>query len=437
MQTVEQLCVAIESHQLMASKDLVALRARWFRPGRAEVADTARFTHWLVANNYLSAFVVNLLVTGKTELLRLNQYQVRDHLKSGPYAGAYLATDPLQRVVAIEVLAATHAADPGMLSAFQAAAAKAMTVHSPQVARTLDVGQDRGWHYLVKEYHEGETLASILQRRGQLAYLPATRIFALALAGLQAIHEAGVPAGELSTECLLLSSAGKAAAGQRTVKILHSGVVRRLFDASALTADNTGIPDEIRLAEPSSFVIQPTNDEPRPADDIFRLGCAFYLTLTGRLAFPDVDLPNPKHAAPLVQEIVSEVPEMLASTVDQMIAIDPKERYQKAANVAKALRVFLSTEEEARQAKVEDNVAAPTSPTAQKAEEPPPEEDDSNDDDARPVKHRPDEGEHGAAVKLAELWDEVRPSNRDLVFLGSGAVAVILAVLFLKILTGW
>src|SRR5207237_9577595 len=166
--------------------------------------------------------------------LVLNQYRLIDQLFSGPMAGAYIAIDPLDRRVAVEVLAASSVADKAVLAGFQQAAAKAMTVQHPNVGRILDTGEAHGLYYLVKEYYEGQTIKDILEKRGKLPYQQATRIMALALAGLDALHAQGVPAGDLTADCLLLAPAGKDAPNQRTVKILHAGVKRTLIDETAI-----------------------------------------------------------------------------------------------------------------------------------------------------------------------------------------------------------
>src|SRR5947209_4652412 len=129
--TVEELCEAVERFQLMPSKDLAAMRARWFRPTRQGAADVDKFCRWVVLNGYLSEFVVGVLMSGKGAELELNQYRLRDRLTTGPMAGAYLGTDPLSRPVAIEILAAANARDPAVAVAFQEAARQAMRVDHP------------------------------------------------------------------------------------------------------------------------------------------------------------------------------------------------------------------------------------------------------------------------------------------------------------------
>src|SRR5262245_5674217 len=201
--TVEEIIAAIERYQYMSSKDLATMRARWLRPDRKQADDPETFRRWLVANRYLTDFVTKVLSGRKSDQLVLNQYRLQDQLVSGPMAGAYLALDSLDRPVAIEVLASTSAADKAVLACFQQAALKAMDVQHPNVGRIVDCGEAYGLHYLVKEYYDGQTLEDVLQRRKKLPPEQAARLMALALAGLEALHEKGVPAGDLTADCLL------------------------------------------------------------------------------------------------------------------------------------------------------------------------------------------------------------------------------------------
>src|SRR6266446_5112941 len=98
--SVEEICATIERYQLMSSKDLAAMRARWFRPDRKEVADAEQFRRWLVLNKYVTEFVAKVVSGRHPDQVVLNQYRLIDQLFSGPMAGAYVAIDPLDRRVA-------------------------------------------------------------------------------------------------------------------------------------------------------------------------------------------------------------------------------------------------------------------------------------------------------------------------------------------------
>jgi serine/threonine protein kinase len=439
--SVEEICQLIEQYKLMSSKDYAVMRGRWFRPDLKEAADAEEFRKWLVLNRYLTDFVAKVLSGRKSAQLVLNQYRLQDQMISGPMAGAYLALDTLDRPVAIEVLSSTSAADRAVLMGFQQAAHKAMAVEHPNVGRIVDVGEAHGLHYLVKEHYEGQTLDDILQRRGKLPYLQAARLMALALAGLDALHARGVPAGDLTADCLLLAPAGKGAATQRTVKILHAGVRRRLFDETAIGRSISivqGIPDELELAASCTFQVSEAGAA-NPAEDIFRLGCIFYRCVTGQAPFAERDLPRPSRPARSVAELAPDVPEMLCQIIEQMIDPDPAKRPQKAAHVAKALRVFLAAEEQAQEIKAEENIAAPTTKAAPAAHEPEVEEDEEGEEEPaprRPRRTREAASQEGAVGKAVALWQEIKPDLRDLLFLAGGILGTLIVLLLAELLTG-
>lgn len=417
--SIEQICEEIAQRRLLSSTDLAQLRTRWFQPKRADAHDVEQFGRWLSVNGYLTAFAFRMLRDGKADLLHLNQYQLTDHLTGGPFAGAYLALDPLQRSVVLEVLAADRAANPEAVKTFHVAAEKARSVRHANVNLTLDFGEAKGRHYLVRAFDEGETLADVLARRGRLPPIAAARLFALALLGLQDLHDKQVPAGPLTTECLLLTVAGKTATGKmRTVKILNTGVPRSLFDPAALDVSAAALPkDSIDVA---------TLSEPR--EDLFRLGGSFYRSLTGQLPFLAESAAAGAHRATPIHQAAPDVPELLAQFVESMIDASPAHRPASAAQAAKGLRVFLASEEEARHSPPEEQLV----PHPHAAAAPQPEEIEPASEPAE------EQRAAGGALtpQLQSLWMELRPGQRDWVFFSIGAAGVILLVLLLNLLTG-
>jgi serine/threonine protein kinase len=447
--SVEEIIASIERYQLMSSKDLAAMRARWFRPDRKDAADPEQFRKWLVLNHYLTEFVAKVLSGRKSDQLVLNQYRLTDQMISGPMAGAYLAIDPLDRRVAIEVLSSSSAAEKSVLAGFQQAAFKATKVQHPNVGRILDTGEAHGLYYLVKEYYEGQTLEDILERRGKLPYQQAARLMALALAGVDALHSQDVPAGDLAADCLLLAPASKDSPSQRTVKILHAGVKRRLFDETAIGRSISmaqGIPDELELAKSCTFEVAATG-APNPADDIFRLGCLFYRCLAGQAPYVERALPSPSSPAKPVRQAAPDVPEMLGEIIDEMIDPVPAKRPQKAAHVAKSVRVFLAADEHAREAKAEEHIALPKERIGARAAEEEDIQEELDDEDVdeteeeeaaprRAPRKRAGAEHEGVSGKLVELWEEIQPQLRDLLFLAGGALGMLLLIFVVELLSG-
>jgi serine/threonine protein kinase len=446
--SVEDICQLIQKYQLMSSNDYEKMRSRWFRPNRKEVADPEQFRKWLALNRYATEFVAKVVSGRKSDQLVLNQYRLHDHLISGPMAGAYLATDSLDRPVAIEVLSSSCAEDKSILTGFEQAALKAMEVHHPNVGRIVDVGEAHGLHYLVKEYYEGQTLQDILERRSKLPYLQAARLMALALAGVDALHAKGVPAGDLTADCLLLAPASKESPSHRTIKVLHAGVRRRLFDKAAIDRSISlvqGIPDELQLATSCTFLVS-EGAAVSPADDIFRLGCLLYQCVTGQAPFADRDLPKPARPAKPVRQIAVEVPEMLCDIIEQMIDPDPSKRPKKAGHVSKSLRVFLAAEEKDHETKAEENIVAPKRRSEHKVEVEYQEDEEADEEEVdavdeeeerprRRVTKSPAQAE-GLWGKAVALWEEVHPEVRDLLFLAGGALGMLLLIFLGELLTG-
>jgi twitching motility protein PilT len=347
--SAEDLLKQIEELQLISAKELEAVQSRWFRAGRKEVQDAARFCDWLRVNGYLTDFVLSALTRGKARLLTLNQYRLTDLLRTGAQAGDYRATDPLDRSLRLQIVSPALAAHADRAATFQQAVQRAMQVQHPGVARVHDLGHTDHVTYVVSDYVEGESLADVLEKRGKLPADLAARIFAIVFEALQALHQHGVTAGELGADCLLFASADKSAGGARTVRVLNAGLPRRFFDSSALglLAGDEAPPRR----EPGDNFQQPNA---LPETDIQHLGEILYRCVTGQ---------EPSHASrsgrATVRQAAPEVPAMLADLIDRLIDLVPANRPKSAAAVAKALRVFLRTEEEEKQARVEEKLVLP------------------------------------------------------------------------------
>jgi twitching motility protein PilT len=362
--SAEQLFTQIEKLHLISPKDIEAVQSRWFRPGRKEVQDADRFCDWLRVNDYVTDFVLSALTRGKADKLILNQYRLTDVVRTSERTSDFLATDPLDRSLRLQVVSPAVARDPDRAERLQQAVQKAMQVQHPAVARVLDIGQADDIGYVVSEHVEGESLEEVLQKRGKLSYDLAARIFAIVFDALHALHQQGVHAGELSADCLVFAAADKTGGGARTVRIVNAGLPRHYFDASALGLIDG---DEGSRRKPV-YDDHDQAEDSAPEEDILRLGEVLYRCITGQEPYKSARLGR---AAAAVRQAAPEVPHMLADLVDRLIDPVPANRPRSAAAVAKSLRVFLRTEEEEKQARVEEKLVVPV-PSAPAASSAPP-----------------------------------------------------------------
>lgn len=85
----------------------------------------------------------------------------------------------------------------------------AREVMSPNVCRIFDLVDEEGQEFVSMEYVDGETLLGVLRGRGPLELQEATRMASQFLAGLEAIHQAGLVHRDVKPENIMLTRTGR------------------------------------------------------------------------------------------------------------------------------------------------------------------------------------------------------------------------------------
>jgi serine/threonine protein kinase len=352
--SVETLCNLLGRSRLVAAEEVPALRERWFREAGEAAADVAKFRKWLVASQYLTDYQAGLLLRGHADRFFLNEYKLLDRIGVGRMAGVYKAVHRLGPIVAIKVLPPSKAKDANTFARFQREGRLALRLKHSNVVRTYQIAEDKGLHYLVMEYLEGETLEEVLKRRGKLPAPEAVRLIHQALLGLECLHEEGMVHRDLNPgNLMLVAGAGNGQARdtlKATVKILDIGLGRALFDeAGADGADVNLTADGAILGTPDYMAPEQARDS-HAADirsDIYSLGCTLFHALAGQPPFPESNMVRKmvRHAtepAPPLKKFNPAAPDGLQQIVNRMMAKDPAQRYPTPERTAQALQVFLA-----------------------------------------------------------------------------------------------
>jgi Leucine-rich repeat (LRR) protein len=271
---------------------------------------------------------------GPDELGRLGPYRVLKALGVGGMGIVLLAEDPsLQRLVALKVMLPELAASRSARGRFLREARAVAALKHERIVTIHQVGEDRGLPFLAMEWLEGETLESLLQRRGSLPPAEAARIGREVAEGLAVAHGQGIVHRDVKPANVWL----EAPSGR--VKLLDFGLARAGRDGE-LTVEGAV------LGTPS--YMSPEQARGKPADarsDLFGLGCILYRLLTGEPPFKGTDTfsillavtaedprpPRKKNPA---------VPAALSDLVLQLLAKDADRRPQDAATVARALQAI-------------------------------------------------------------------------------------------------
>ncbi|MGH7137181.1 MAG: serine/threonine-protein kinase, partial [Pirellulales bacterium] len=257
-------------------------------------------------------------------------YQVRELIGRGGMGIVLRAFDAkLNRVVAVKVLAPELASQPTARRRFLREAQAAAAVTHPHVVTIHAVDEDE-WPYLVMECIEGPSLEDKIERSGTLKLAEVLRIGTQIAEGLAAAHKQGLIHRDVKPANILLEN------GVERVKITDFGLARAADDVTITR------PGEISGTPQYMSPEQASGQRVDQRSDLFSLGCVLYAMCAGQPPFRADsmaamvkkicdDTPQPLH------EIDPQLPEWLAATIDRLLAKDPNQRFQTAAEVAELL----------------------------------------------------------------------------------------------------
>jgi len=139
-----------------------------------------------------------------------DRYQIRSQLGRGGMGEVWRAFDLKLRVeVALKALREDLFKDEGRLELLRREVRAAREVVSPNVCRIFDLIEVGGTELVSMEFVDGGTLLSLLAERGPLDLREAQDIASQFLAGLEAIHQAGLVHRDVKPENIMITRAGR------------------------------------------------------------------------------------------------------------------------------------------------------------------------------------------------------------------------------------
>lgn len=308
----------------------------------------------LIEQGLLTRFQAELLLVGRTNGFHLGQYRILDHLGRGGMGRVFKAEhQTMNRVVAIKVLAPNLVKTPRAQQLFQREVRAAAKLVHPNIVTAFDANQIGDRCYLVMEYVDGPNLDQLVRQQGPLPVGLACDIIRQCASGLQHAHEMGMVHRDIKPANLLAQRpAGNSAYAACIIKILDFGLAR------LHTVGPDGAPggDSIMAAE-NTVLGTPDYLSPEQArnlhqvdirSDLYSLGCTFFYLLTGKVPFPggttlEKLVRHSTEAPPAVEHLRPEVSPPVAAIVRQLMAKDPRQRFQSPAELAAALAPFATT----------------------------------------------------------------------------------------------
>ena len=260
------------------------------------------------------------------------RYRLEGRLGFGGMSTVHLALDlRLERPVAVKLLAEHLAEDPTFVSRFQREAQAAARLVHPNVVQVFDSGQDEatGQYFIVMEYIEGSSCAEILRDDGWVEVDEAISIIEQACQGLHYAHRHGVVHRDVKPGNLLRAREGE-------VKLADFGIAKAT-EQSSITQVGSVLGTAAYLAPE-----QARGEEAGPSADLYALGVVTYQLISGRLPYEaasltELALKQQQEEPPTLDTLVAAVSPELADAVAMALALDPRDRYQTAREMGRAL----------------------------------------------------------------------------------------------------
>jgi len=285
---------------------------------------------------------------------RIGKYRVDAVLGEGAMGVVYRAHDPgIDRAVAIKTVH-THLIGAeereNWLDRFAREAKAAGRCMHPNLVTVFDYLIEDATPYLVMEFVDAETLGERMAR-GPVPGIPEIdALMAQILAGLGAIHAAGIVHRDVKPANIMLLPDGR-------IKIADFGVAR----VESLGATMGGMIGTPSYMSPEQF----RGAEIDHRSDIFAAGVILFELLTGQKPYPSRNLGELSQmviqgAHRLPCELSPDLTEGIDAVVARALVPDPAARYQSTADFAAALSVELNSAEAQRLASTgERTVLAP------------------------------------------------------------------------------
>jgi serine/threonine protein kinase len=277
-------------------------------------------------------------VSDASSELRFEHYEVlrsedgrRFELGHGGMGVTYKAIDThLRCPVALKIISAQFIGNEAARTRFVREARAAASVHHTNVATVFHLGESGGNYFYAMEFVDGETLATLIRRRGRLEIELALEIMMQTAAGLTAIHKQHLVHRDIKPSNIMLTwEEGRL----ENVKIIDLGL------AKGATEDTLSIA--------GSFIGTPVYASPEQlaglgADirsDLYSLGVTLWEMLSGKPPFYGSAtelMDQHQHVAPPFEKLRG-IPEPILALLEVLLAKDPQQRFQTAARLQQAL----------------------------------------------------------------------------------------------------
>lgn len=271
-----------------------------------------------------------------------DRYDILEVIASGGmgvvFRGRHILMD---KIVAIKMLNAAYASEPGAFSRFQNEAKIACQLNHQNIVTVHDFGIANDKMYLVMDFVEGQTLAQILDDKTFLPWQRALEIAKQICTALEYAHSQGLIHRDLKPSNVMLAHPISTKDARDQVKILDFGLAKFFDEGKQQKLSQSG------FMLGTGFYMSPEQCRGKKADirsEIYSLACVLYESLTGMppLVGENILETVQKHIEekPIAMSQLRpdlEIPASVEAIVNRGLEKNPDERFQTAAQFRDAL----------------------------------------------------------------------------------------------------
>jgi eukaryotic-like serine/threonine-protein kinase len=320
------------------------------------IQGSSRLAGQLVVFRY-SPFCIEAPVADLRELLQEaleGRYRLERELGRGGMAMVYLALDlKHDRPVALKVMHPELAPVLGPERFLREIRLVARLQH-PHIITVLDSGEANGHLWYTMPYVRGQTLRERLRQEVQLPVDTAVDIAKQVALALDYAHHEGVIHRDLKPENILLT--------EDQALVADFGVAKAVEEAGRPQLTEAGM----ALGTPTYMAPEQATGAPVDArSDVYALGCVLYEMLAGEPPYSGssaqaILAKRVLEPVPHVRTLREYVPEAIEQAIARALARVPADRFQTAAQFARALITLPSTETISAAPSAAPQVAQPT-----------------------------------------------------------------------------
>ncbi len=278
---------------------------------------------------------------------RVGRYDIVEELGKGSMGQVYKALDPkINRLLAIKTIRFSDEFEEDLIQEikerFFREAEIAGQLSHPSIVTVYDVGEDRDLTYMAMEFLEGVNLEKYVTKENLLPLRKALEVISEVADALDFAHKADVIHRDIKPANIMLLEKGG-------IKVTDFGIAKAISSSRTKTGVILGTPNYM---SPEQIMGQKMDLR----SDIFSLGVLLFQLLTGELPFQGENLSSLLYqitqvSHPSVRSYSPKIPRVCEQILDKALAKDPKDRFSRAGEMGRVIRLLVSKIDEFKRKK--------------------------------------------------------------------------------------